>query len=293
MTKPADTSHALYRFFDDHGALLYVGITNNPGRRWARHETDRPWWHEVHHVELERHPDRGAVLDAERKAIREEKPRYNVVHVQREPVLPTQAVVALPDLTPPRCEEEGCGAPAEYLEMSYRELAEYERADKEWNAQRIARITAEAHAKGYEPTGIELNMWSGTDLFDMPTGIDWHSRCEEHVIDNGTYGFSYPRTWEAWVHITAHLLESKGWLPQTDWHAVLYAAQARNPAGRVDPRNDPTLPQGGPLELSGHRQPPCPACGKPSGYVSDLDRYSHMDGSENRACWLAATRGEA
>jgi hypothetical protein len=126
MTGP-DTTHALYRFFDEHGALLYVGITNNPGRRWSQHETDKPWWHEVHHVEL----------------------------------------------------------------------------------------------------------------------------------------------------------ESKGWLPQTNWALLLYAVEARNGGRGNDPRNDPTHPA----------KVTCPACGKQSAYVAELDRFSHYDGSDNRPCWLAVSRG--
>lgn len=38
---------------------------------------------------------------------------------------------------------------------------------------------------------------------------------------------------------------------------------------------------------------PCPACSAASSYVREMDRYVHSDGSENRACWLAITRGEA
>ncbi|MFF9153832.1 hypothetical protein ACF1AB_16565 [Streptomyces sp. NPDC014846] len=36
---------------------------------------------------------------------------------------------------------------------------------------------------------------------------------------------------------------------------------------------------------------PCPTCAGDSHYVSKLDRYIHLDGSENSSCWLAITRG--
>ncbi|MFP8882619.1 hypothetical protein [Streptomyces mangrovi] len=36
----------------------------------------------------------------------------------------------------------------------------------------------------------------------------------------------------------------------------------------------------------------CPACTADSIYVHQLDRYVHLDGSANRPCWLAITRGE-
>lgn len=35
----------------------------------------------------------------------------------------------------------------------------------------------------------------------------------------------------------------------------------------------------------------CPACGRPSKYSLDLDRFVHSDGSSNRACWISMTSG--
>lgn len=37
---------------------------------------------------------------------------------------------------------------------------------------------------------------------------------------------------------------------------------------------------------------PCPACRAPSVRVRSLDRYVHENGSDNRPCWLAISRGE-
>lgn len=72
--------HALYRFFDPAGALLYVGISLDPGSRWKQHRDDKPWWAEVAQATIEPHPDRVSVLAAEKAAIIAERPRYNVVH---------------------------------------------------------------------------------------------------------------------------------------------------------------------------------------------------------------------
>jgi predicted GIY-YIG superfamily endonuclease len=80
------TPHALYRFFGEGGELLYVGITNNPTRRFAQHGVKRDWWHEVATIRMERHESREAVLAAERSAILAERPRYNVVHNGGAPV---------------------------------------------------------------------------------------------------------------------------------------------------------------------------------------------------------------
>ncbi len=79
---PHDQPHALYRFYDSAGALLYVGITLNPTHRWKKHRDGKPWWAEVMRIQLEQYPDRPKVLDAERTAILTEHPRYNIVHNQ-------------------------------------------------------------------------------------------------------------------------------------------------------------------------------------------------------------------
>ncbi len=37
----------------------------------------------------------------------------------------------------------------------------------------------------------------------------------------------------------------------------------------------------------------CPVCDKTAMFVAVLDRYVHVDGSENLTCWLRTGRGEA
>lgn len=71
---------ALYRFWSASGQLLYVGISANPGSRWKQHRDDKPWWMEVANVTLEHFYSREAVEAAERTAIINEQPRYNIVH---------------------------------------------------------------------------------------------------------------------------------------------------------------------------------------------------------------------
>lgn len=68
----------LYRFFAADDRLLYVGITCNPGKRLERHSGEKTWWAEVVRVEMEQHPSREALRSAERLAIGEELPLYNV-----------------------------------------------------------------------------------------------------------------------------------------------------------------------------------------------------------------------
>lgn len=74
----------LYRFYDADGLLLYVGITNQDMRRWIAHET-REWWGAVASATVEHYDDRSAALDAERTAIKSERPVHNLTHAFYQP----------------------------------------------------------------------------------------------------------------------------------------------------------------------------------------------------------------
>jgi hypothetical protein len=76
----AGRPHALYRFFDASGALLYIGITAALPARLARHREDKPWWCNVAEIKVEHFPTRRAVLEAEREAIIRERPVHNKQH---------------------------------------------------------------------------------------------------------------------------------------------------------------------------------------------------------------------
>jgi len=69
----------LYRLYNKGGALLYVGITDNPFRRWKEHSKEKPWWPEVHTFTQDWFPDRTSVELAERRAIASEGPAYNII----------------------------------------------------------------------------------------------------------------------------------------------------------------------------------------------------------------------
>jgi predicted GIY-YIG superfamily endonuclease len=66
--------------YDDGGQLLYVGITSSPDHRFTQHASDKVWWPEVRGITLEWYDDRESVEKAEKRAIRTENPRHNVVH---------------------------------------------------------------------------------------------------------------------------------------------------------------------------------------------------------------------
>lgn len=69
-------NECLYRFFDENGTLLYVGITKDwPNRLKAHYKAD--FYSAVQTMTLERYPDRESVAAAEIKAIEQENPIYN------------------------------------------------------------------------------------------------------------------------------------------------------------------------------------------------------------------------
>lgn len=94
------SSTDLYRFFDAAGDLLYVGISVSAIQRASEHRADKGWWHEVASMTVEKVPgDRAAALEAERLAILNEGPRYNVVHNRNSAPEPSRPDVSLDLLT--------------------------------------------------------------------------------------------------------------------------------------------------------------------------------------------------
>ena len=79
---------ALYRFYGDDGALLYVGITASPPARFSQHGKSKSWWPEVRGISIEWYDGRDAVAAAEKRAIKVENPKYNV----SRPTLPAQPI---------------------------------------------------------------------------------------------------------------------------------------------------------------------------------------------------------
>lgn len=76
MPKPGPA--IVYRFFDGRGVLLYVGITQNFGQRWAKHERQQLWWAQVARSTLDIYPDWATACGVESTAIGVERPVYNL-----------------------------------------------------------------------------------------------------------------------------------------------------------------------------------------------------------------------
>jgi hypothetical protein len=76
---------ALYRFYDKRENLLYVGISNDPWRRWREHVYDKPWYPEVKHQAVTWYETEEEARLAETRAIRAEHPKFNVAGAVRPP----------------------------------------------------------------------------------------------------------------------------------------------------------------------------------------------------------------
>lgn len=79
----------LYRLYNSGDALLYVGVTSDPGGRLAAHARDKPWWPDVTRKTAALCASREAALRAERAAVRDEHPRHNVrLQCEAPPAIP-------------------------------------------------------------------------------------------------------------------------------------------------------------------------------------------------------------
>lgn len=87
------TGTALYRLFDADGKLLYVGIADDPHRRWVQHARDKAWWPEVTKKTADWFDSRSEAGEAEIKAIREELPLHNLMY--RSPLATPEGVIAM------------------------------------------------------------------------------------------------------------------------------------------------------------------------------------------------------
>lgn len=71
---------AVYRLYDSSDRLLYVGIASDPLRRWGQHAKQTTWWSSVTATRLEWFETRKAAELAEKEAIQQEEPRFNLLH---------------------------------------------------------------------------------------------------------------------------------------------------------------------------------------------------------------------
>lgn len=205
--------HALYRFFDATGRLLYIGITMNPANRWDRHSDDKPWWSQVARIAIETLPSRADALDAERRAIQAEQPLHNVIHNVRK--VSAAPAGLLNDACficrhPVRC--------AGYVILYGSDLRPVE---EWWRAfdERTSAAEVEARARG------RLHAIDVSDLCGGPDDAPWrllHATCDDHE-DSGDYWLEIaaPLTVDQLLMWTLHLSE-KDWVAHTNWRSFVY-----------------------------------------------------------------------
>ena len=70
----------LYRYYDKNDTLLYVGISKSAITRQSQHQMNSHWYSQHTTIKTERFPTRKEALREEKKAIKEEKPKYNIMH---------------------------------------------------------------------------------------------------------------------------------------------------------------------------------------------------------------------
>lgn len=88
--EPTASDTCLYRFHDDAGRLLYVGISKDPNVRERQHAASQRWYPLVAEREDEWYPNRRDALRAEAAAILNESPLFNEAGRSRLPALPVE-----------------------------------------------------------------------------------------------------------------------------------------------------------------------------------------------------------
>jgi hypothetical protein len=81
----AERRCVLYRHYDVDGVLLYVGITESPEGRTREHARSSVWVRYAHHMTAEWFDSRDDAEAAERAAIRNEMPVFNIAHAVGDP----------------------------------------------------------------------------------------------------------------------------------------------------------------------------------------------------------------
>jgi len=83
--KETKTLNILYRLWNAENKLLYIGISKSAMVRLSEHQQTKEWATEIHNITLEYFDSRELCLLAESKAIKSEKPKYNIAHNQQYP----------------------------------------------------------------------------------------------------------------------------------------------------------------------------------------------------------------
>lgn len=77
-TRPAPGFTAVYRFYSASEVLLYIGICDEPLKRWYHHAVTKPWWSDVARFSIVWFTSREEAEESERESIKAEKPLHNI-----------------------------------------------------------------------------------------------------------------------------------------------------------------------------------------------------------------------
>ncbi len=77
ITHPFIRPYYVYRVYAEDGLLLYIGSSNDVPLRLENHSRQAHWFPLAYRATLEMFPSRESAVDAERKAVKEEKPVGN------------------------------------------------------------------------------------------------------------------------------------------------------------------------------------------------------------------------
>ena len=109
MAEANRTQTSVYRYYDRHGILIYVGMTSRGAQRQGEHVASKDWWQFVARQEVDHFPTAAAARAHERQTIASRLPPFNTQHnpmhrQQRAAYLAAQSARALhaPVLTGPK-----------------------------------------------------------------------------------------------------------------------------------------------------------------------------------------------
>lgn len=140
------TTASLYRFFNKDGDLLYVGISSKLGNRFHEHSKNQPWYEEIVGSTVAHYPTREAALDAERDAIKAERPLYNVVHNRDKAAVP---------FAPPESSRDGVNDPNDALVGMWFHSPGPDGYPVQWQGQIIGTSPGDRYV-------VELYSWAST-----------------------------------------------------------------------------------------------------------------------------------
>lgn len=82
----------VYRCFDESGRLLYIGYSSDLPRRARQHDAGTEWWPTVAKLRVQVFRTALEATAAERAAIENEGPAFNIQHAGRVSPAPTEAL---------------------------------------------------------------------------------------------------------------------------------------------------------------------------------------------------------